>query len=172
MADFVERLKQAARLGGSGDSQADIARDLEVKRQTVNRWFVYDSAGKRGEPDVDMTFHIANRYGVDPKWLKTGQGNMVPDPSQDGLASDEREVVRNYRSASRPIREVIRTMLRAARKVAVVAIASTIPPLLASFPQQVDGAVYYVKRWIRGCCAQIGRIATVAAHGRNRSLIM
>ena len=44
MADFVERLQQAARLGGSGDSQADIARDLEVKRQicSVLAGYVWD----------------------------------------------------------------------------------------------------------------------------------
>lgn len=158
MAEFIERLKQAARLGGTGDTQADIARDLGVKRQTVNRWFVLG-----GEPDVNLTFHIAGRYGVDPKWLKTGQGNMVPDPSQDGLASDERELVRNYRSAPRQIREVLRTMARAARKVAVVVIASTIPPLLASFPQQADGTQYYVKRRLRDCYAQMTRLAAAAA---------
>jgi len=143
MADFVERLQQAARLGGSGDSQADIARDLEVKRQTVNRWFV-----KGGEPDVDMTFHIAARYGVDAKWLKTGEGNMVPEPSQDGLNTEEKDLIRCYRGATRQVREVIRTMARAARKVAVVVVAATIPPLV-SLPQKAEAAVYYVKRWTR-----------------------
>ena len=39
MPDFVERLKASARLGGSGDSQADIARDLtpEVRKNLARR---------------------------------------------------------------------------------------------------------------------------------------
>lgn len=148
MADFVERLKQAARLGGSGDSQADIARDLGVKRQTVNRWFVLG-----GEPDVDLTFHISSRYGVDPKWLKTGDGNMIPDPSQDGLSTEERDLVRCYRGATKQVKEVIRTMARAARKVAVVVVAATIPPLLQ--PSPVQAATLPMK--ITGLCIMLNR---------------
>lgn len=125
MTEFLERLKAAARFAGVGETQTEIAFSLGLNRQTVNRWF------HGSEPSADQTFNIAQRYGVDPQWLKTGVGEIRPPT--DGLASDERELVKNYRSATPQVRQVIRTMARAVRK-SVVTVALAIPPLIAQKP--------------------------------------
>lgn len=120
---FIERLQQAARNAGATTSQAGIALALGVNRQTVHRWF------KGGEPDADQLIKIATRFNVDAKWLKEGDGQMMPKPGGD-LSHDERELITNYRQATPKVREVVRMMTRAVRK-AIVAGVFSIPPLLA-----------------------------------------
>lgn len=133
---FIDRLVQAAKHAGVGERQSDIAASLQVKRQTVNRWFVIG-----GTPEADLMFHIANRYGVDPKWLKSGDGTMLAEPSEE-LPADERELLRNYRSATTKVREVIRSMARAARKVVVAVPALAIPPLMSP-PADASAAIFH-----------------------------
>lgn len=124
MNKFHERLQQAAKWAGVGDSQVDIAASLNLNRQTINRWF------QGGEPNAAMLLLIARSWGVDPEWLKTGEGEMLTAPDEDGLSQEERELIKNYRSASSQVRGVIRTMARAVRKSMVV-ISLAVPPLLA-----------------------------------------
>jgi transcriptional regulator with XRE-family HTH domain len=166
MTDFVDRLKQAAGHAGIGDSQADIARALELKRQTVNRWFVLG-----GEPSSDLIFDIAKRFGVNPKWLKTGEGQMSPEPANDDFSSDELSLIRDYRSSTPKVKDVIRAMARAARKVATVVIAS-IPPLLAS-PEssqaapvfsQVDRVCIMLNRALARILARTVRFLTLSTN--------
>lgn len=144
--DFTERLKRAARHVGVGDSQSDIARALDVSRQRVNRWFRYGA-----EPDADQTLEIAKRWQIDVEWLKNGTGEMLPTPS-DGLSAEERELVRNYRSATPQTRQVIATMARAVRK-SVVAVVLAIPPLLSA-PKAEAAPLFnintsHITHWLR-----------------------
>ena len=127
---FTDRLLQAARHAGVGDSQSDIARSLEITRQCVNRWF-----RSGAEPDADTTLEIARRWKISAEWLKHGVGDMLQEPG-DGLTVDERELVKNYRSATPRVRDVISRMARAVRK-SVVTISLGIPPLLAALHDAV-----------------------------------
>lgn len=136
MSTFLERLVQAAEFAGVGATQAAIADTLGIKRQTVNRWF------RDGiEPNSDNCFDIAAKFGVDGRWLKQGEGEMLPKPSPDGLTLEERDLIRNYRTATPQVRSVLRTMVRAARK-SVVTIGAVLPPLLAL--PQAESALNYV----------------------------
>jgi DNA-binding XRE family transcriptional regulator len=134
MDKFRERLQQAANWAGVGESQATMAQSLALNRQTINRWFT------GGEPNAQMLLHIARTWKVDPEWLKSGRGEMLTKPSPDGLSSEERDMVRYYRSASPQVRQVIATMVRAVRK-SIVAIAVFLPPFIA--PQPTEAATLH-----------------------------
>lgn len=134
MTKFSERLQQAAKHVGAGETQAEIAADLGLKRQTVNHWF------RKGAPEAENLALIEKRWGVNGEWLRSGDGEMLPQPSTDGLSSDERELVKDYRRASPKVREVISTIVRAARK-SMVAICLSIPPLMA--PNEADAGMLH-----------------------------
>jgi len=125
MTKFGERLLQAARHLGVGESQSEIAANLGLSKQTVHHWFT------KGFPTVDNLALVERKWGVSGEWLRSGEGAMLPEPSGDGLTAEERELVKDYRKASPKVRDVIRTMTRAVRK-SMVTIAAAIPPLLAS----------------------------------------
>ena len=165
---FIDRLVRAARYAGVGESQSDIARSLEVSRQRVNRWFHHGA-----EPDADQTLEIAKRWKINPDWLKNGNGDMLPVVG-DGLSLEERDLIRNYRSATPQVRQVISTMARAVRK-SVVTFALAIPPLLAPDPvsaavlhNQKHGSVAYVITiaW-RRLCRRISELAWACALGHG-----
>lgn len=143
MSTFAERLLRAAEHAGVVDSQAGIARALNVSRQTANNWFTGDNFPKQGQ-----LFHIARRFGVDVQWLREGIGEMLPPPGKGTLTEDESDLLRNYRSATPKVKEVIRTMARAVRK-SVVAVSLAIPPLLSQPSDAVamskGVSAYYVK---------------------------
>lgn len=127
MSKFLERLQQAAKFAGVGHSQAAIADSLGIKRQTVNRWF------RDGiEPSADNCFDIAAKWGVDGRWLKKGEGEMLPTPGGD-LPQDVRDIVREVLRTTPQRRKMVLNMVRALRKTAVT-IAAVIPPLLAPSP--------------------------------------
>lgn len=119
---FRERLQQAARWAGAGDSQAAIAEKLQRNPQTVNRWFM------GGEPNGEQLRHVARTYGVSMEWLESGEGEMRLDPND--LPPDELELLRDYRKASAQARQSIRTVVRALRK-SVVAVALILPGFMA-----------------------------------------
>jgi transcriptional regulator with XRE-family HTH domain len=123
MTTFLERLLQAAEFAGIGRTQSEIADALGINRQTVHRWF------REGvEPSADNCFDIATKWGIDGRWLKKGEGEMLKPAGE--LPHDERELLRSYRSATPQTRQLLRKMARAATK-SVLFIAATIPPLLS-----------------------------------------
>lgn len=132
MKEFRDRLQHAAKWRGVQENQAGIAAALGLRRQTINRWF------GGGEPNAEMLLHTARVFGVDPEWLKSGSGEMLPKPSPDGLSVEERDLIKSYRMAPANIRDVLRSMARAAKK-SIVTVAWMIPPLMA--PQQSEAAI-------------------------------
>lgn len=131
MIKFSERLLQAARYAGVGESQAAIAKDLGLDRQTVNHWFRNDAT-----PGADNLALVQKKWGVNAEWLRSGDGGMLASP--DALPEDEVELLKDYRRASTQTREHIRTVVRALRK-SVVTLAAVIPPLMA--PSPADAAI-------------------------------
>lgn len=151
---FIGRLLKAAEHNEVPPTQSDIARSLEMHRQTVNKWFV---AGV--PPSGETILHIARKWDVNPAWLETGEGPMLLEPTAGSLAPEERELLRNYRAASPKVRSVVRSMVRVARK-SVVTIAVAIPPLMAPSPSEaaiqhnvifasVVNCLHIVRRWLR-----------------------
>ena len=166
MSTFADRLLQAARHAGIRDTQSAIATALGLKRQTVNYWF------HGGEPTAENLLDIAGRWDVDPDWLQSGKGEMLPKPATENLSQDEMNLVKDYRMASPKVRQVISTMARAARK-AVVAVTLAIPPLLAPQQSEAGGVLHKsfctaglnthwrrLLRWL-GAAAQQPRIVNV-----------
>jgi transcriptional regulator with XRE-family HTH domain len=176
MSTFLDRLRIAATHAGVSDKQADVARALGMSRQVVNRWYVGGS-----EPGSDFLVQIAERFGVQEKWLQNGEGSMLPEAAED-LTAEERDLIKNYRTATPKVREVIRTVVRAARKVAIVIVAS-IPPLqqtpseAATLHKHICAAVLSthcaaLRTWlgvfarrIIACCALTHRNAAFATIG-------
>ena len=136
MTAFSERLLQAARYAGIPDTQAGIAKALGLKRQTVNHWFT------SGEPTAENLLEIAAKWAVSAEWLRSGEGDMLPPPSNE-LPPDERAFLRDYRSATPQTRQLLRTMARAARK-SVIFLAATIPPLLSPSNAEAGNVLHYL----------------------------
>jgi hypothetical protein len=162
----IQRLIEAAKHAGVRPIPAAIARDLGIPKATVYRWF------KEGiEPSADNCFAIADKWGIDGRWLKTGSGEMLPKAASD-LPPDVREIVREALRATPSRRKVILDIVRAARK-SVVTIAALIPPLLAPQPAdaaschnvscapklaQVTELIHIVTKWLRAMFAMRAEI--------------
>ncbi|HZM36003.1 MAG TPA: helix-turn-helix transcriptional regulator [Burkholderiales bacterium] len=137
MTTFVERLVQAAEHKGIGTTQSEIAAALGMHRQTVNKWF---AAGV--PPSGETILYIARKWDIDPRWLETGEGSMTPPPFADARSADERELLRNYRTANQVTREQILRVVRTLRKTVVV-IAALLPPFLAPQHDAISHNVFY-----------------------------
>ena len=105
--EFRERLKPSADYAGIEYSQTAIARSLGASKQTVDRWM----AG--GEPRPAMVFHIADSWGVDARWLATGEGEMIPLAGGQGLRVDEHELIHCYRNSDTDRRKALREVAKA-----------------------------------------------------------
>lgn len=136
MSTFLDRLREAAQHAGVEPKQSDVARALNVSRQVVNTWYI-----GRSVPGAEMLLHIAHTFGVRAEWLQSADGAMLRET--EDLSPDERELVKNYRTAAPKVRDVIRTMVRAARKVAVV-VTAAIPPLMSSPDEAQAGVLHNV----------------------------
>lgn len=149
MSTFRERLQQAAFFAGVGTTQASMANALGLNRQTINRWFL------GGEPSAENLLDISRKWGVSAEWLQSGAGEMLPKPATtDALNTEERELLRSYRSATPQTRQLLRTMARAARK-SVIFLAATIPPLLS--PSNAEAGVLHKHSALTAAVIHIGR---------------
>ena len=94
MSSFENRLKEAAKLVKVEYSQTAIGKSLEISKQTIDRWM----AGSVPAPDT--LFYVADKWGVDPRWLATGEGEPRPKPKPPaGLHQHEETLLRQYRGA-------------------------------------------------------------------------
>ncbi len=92
---FFDRLILAARHAKIGTGQAALAAHIGegLTRQTVDQW----KAGST--PKVEMVFKIADRFGVDPRWLGTGEGSMLIRPVSSDLTAQEEDLLARYRDS-------------------------------------------------------------------------
>lgn len=90
---FSDRLKKAAKYAKVEWGQTSVARSLGLEKQTVDRWF------GTGEPKPAMLFHIAETWHVDPRWLATGEGEMLSRPVARGLLPHEEDLLARYRDS-------------------------------------------------------------------------
>lgn len=118
--DFSERLKLAAERAGVPFQQSSIAKALGTSRQSVFEWF----HGRT--PELPQIAHMAKTFGVDPVWLATGEGEMIPKPLATGLSREEHEIIRIYRTAQPARRKALYDMAKALGK-AIVLLLLTIP---------------------------------------------
>lgn len=147
--DFPTRLKRAVDHAGLDWSQTRLAEYFGTKKQTVDGWM------RGSEPLATMLFSVADKLGVDARWLATGEGSMLPPPGGPGLKTDELELVRGYRSAPSQHRASIRVMAKTlAKGMLAAALLSAV-----GHPDNADAAnaphnspsVYYVKSVCHYC---------------------
>lgn len=144
MSTFKERLKQAADYAGVEFAQTAIARSLGItSRQTVDMWMT------GSVPRHEMIVHIATTWKVDPVWLGSGQGEMLPSPPPD-LSPPERELLQIFRRLNKDRRSSLQAIVRAFAKAVVIALVFALP---AVTQQQAEAAMrqpaYYVKWLLR-----------------------
>jgi transcriptional regulator with XRE-family HTH domain len=95
---FRGRLEQACSHAKVAFSQSAIGKALTkdgqvVDRRTVARWF------GEGLPSPEMLFRIADAFGVDARWLATGQGTMLPNGTGTKHEAHEEMLLEQYRAA-------------------------------------------------------------------------
>lgn len=79
-AGLEQRRKQAAKLFAKGKSQADVARELEVSRQSVSRWYAdWQAKGTRG-------LASAGRAGRLPKLDAAQLGRVAQELARGAIA--------------------------------------------------------------------------------------
>jgi transcriptional regulator with XRE-family HTH domain len=93
MGGFSERLKRASSRLKVEWGQTSLGAFLGVSKQTAERWM------GEGQPASDRLFDIADRLGVDARWLATGSGDMLPKPSSSDLTAMEAQLMDQYRRA-------------------------------------------------------------------------
>lgn len=137
MRPFNERLREAAAYASVEYSQTAIANSLGIRKQTVDRWF------SGYEPRPAMLFHMADRWGVDARWLATEEGEMIPK-----------------RRVRRAAVVVLTAML----------LSLSFAPQHAADAAGSPEAVYYVKsvlRWLRRVLVSIQYFLTDIVHGAH-----
>jgi transcriptional regulator with XRE-family HTH domain len=146
--NFTERLQKAAEHAGVRWTQTEVARSLNVSRQTVFQWF------HGTVPEFPAIAHIARTWKVDPSWLASGDGDIAVSASVVGLSREEKDIVKFYRNAPPARRKALYDMAKALAK-SVVVLTLTVPGLIPqraeaafniTFAQYTLGAV---RRWLR-----------------------
>jgi DNA-binding XRE family transcriptional regulator len=128
---FLERLHRSAIYAGVSFTQSDVAEAIGIKRQTVHKWF------NGTIPETPMVAIIAVSWRVDPIWLATGQGTMIPAPGSS-LTEDERELLRCYRNATPTRRKALYDIAKTLVKTLVV-VTMTIPAFTPVRSEAKDG---------------------------------
>jgi transcriptional regulator with XRE-family HTH domain len=81
---FSARLVQCAEIAGF--TAARLAAEAEVRRGTMARYW----HGERMFP-ADLLFRVADILDVNPRWLGTGEGSMVPPLEVDPAAAPDED---------------------------------------------------------------------------------
>lgn len=90
MTTSYERLLLAAKQLRKVKKPATLARLLGESDQTISNW------QNRGVPK-DKLLLIEERIGASPKWIHTGEGNMISGP-EDPIATEIIELIPNMTS--------------------------------------------------------------------------
>lgn len=105
MTKFKDRLRKAADHAKVTWGQTSVAKSLGMKKQTVDRWF------DEGEPKAAQIFAIADLWGINARWLATGEGDMLGAADQGDLAPKEGILLLLFRGLfSHQHREVIQEL--------------------------------------------------------------
>lgn len=80
--DFPERLRRACLYAGVAYSPTKIGHHIGENKQTVHAWMHAGSL-----PRADTLFMMADKFGVDPRWLATGEGPGPGAAAQYDFAS-------------------------------------------------------------------------------------
>lgn len=91
-----ERIRAVRGTQGVGE----FADALGVNRKTVTRWEANEAL-----PDGASLLTLLDRFGVDPKWLLTGSGDM---PSAPALTREEEALLDNFRHCPPDARRAIK----------------------------------------------------------------
>lgn len=70
---IFERLLIAAKAIKNIDSQAELARELNLPEQNITNW------KSRGVPKIKI-IELAEKWGFRTQWLNTGEGSMIDEP--------------------------------------------------------------------------------------------
>lgn len=133
MSTFKDRLQRAAKHAGVEFSPQPIARSLGIEnRQTVDRW-LEDSV-----PRQEMIFRIAATWKVDPVWLGTGEGDMLPKPAGE-LNAQEQELLRTYRKLDSKRRSSLYQIVKALARAVVLSAVFLVPAM----PDTADASVLH-----------------------------
>lgn len=90
--DFGVLLQKAAAHAHVPYKQTEIGNRLGVNRQTVDTWM------KGSFPRPDMLFKIADSFGVDARWLATGEGEMLSAANRQ-LSPEEEDLLARYKNS-------------------------------------------------------------------------
>ncbi|MGZ5080856.1 MAG: helix-turn-helix domain-containing protein [Usitatibacter sp.] len=77
-------------LDKAGKSQSDLARDLDVNRQTIQQL----AAGFNSDPGARRLFRIADALAVNARWLALGEGAMRGEELLSPIESELLHLVR------------------------------------------------------------------------------
>lgn len=109
MSTLPQRLEDALRHGKK--SRQDLVRATKATRQAVNKWFDTDAKNLK----MEHLFLVADECGVDPRWLATGKGAMVPGGKPPNPLADipqrRIDLIRMYGRLPDEVRQPIRALI-------------------------------------------------------------
>lgn len=141
MSSLLERLKLAAASKTPEVKQAAMARACGVSRAAVAGWFAKENFALQ----ATHAFALAKLLGVDPEWLATGRGQMIPKPFSASPADTElieasrqndptfASFVQDYRRLSSVEKTMVRTV--------VVALARSHDPVYQAYEKNQQSVV-------------------------------
>jgi transcriptional regulator with XRE-family HTH domain len=98
---LLDRLREST---GDSIKQVDLAKACKVSRVAVSKWF------KGGDVKARYIFLIADRCGVNPRWLATGEGPKQPAKAPE-LSDEARELAILYDQLAPQVRQNIADLL-------------------------------------------------------------
>lgn len=102
---FAERLAQAMSLPDNKISAVDLAAELGITRQAVEKLL----RGGSNEMSASNSARVARMLKVDPTWLAIGEG--VPRPSEFQVRWHERKLLEGFRALPADEQDEFATLL-------------------------------------------------------------